>query len=178
MNIAKINKKERLASKRSIILPKSKCSCSPSQEFKRPLFIQVSGLIQSTVLNLMWPTKCSCVVGWPLPQASEALEGQSWPLGGSHFRSSTIPDNESSTEACHLKNRSLGISKVWDATLQSWWIGYMRSYKLTNVCMTIFLIWKWVMRSSEEWVLRVKSLIKMSDRTVQSMGLIFWVKCK
>ena len=122
--------------------------------------------------------KCSCVVGWPLPQASEALEGQSWPLGGSHFRSSTIPDNESSTEACHLKNRSLGISKVWDATLQSWWIGYMRSYKLTNVCMTVFLIWKWVMRSSEEWVLRVKSLIKMSDRTVQSMGLIFWVQCK
>ena len=55
MNIAKINKKERLASKRSIILPKSKCSCSPSQEFKRPLFIQVSGLIQSTVLNWLWP---------------------------------------------------------------------------------------------------------------------------
>ena len=54
----------------------------------------------------------------------------------------------------------------------------MRSYKLTNVCMTVFLIWKWVMISSEEWLLRIKSLINMNDRTVQSMGLVFWVQCK
>ena len=34
------------------------------------------------------------------------------------------------------------------------------------------------MRSSEEWLLRIKSLINMNDRTVQSMGLVFWVQCK
>ena len=56
MNIAKINKKERLASKRSIILPKSKCLCSPSPGLQRPLFIQVSGPIQNTVLNQLWPS--------------------------------------------------------------------------------------------------------------------------
>ena len=34
------------------------------------------------------------------------------------------------------------------------------------------------MRSSEEWLLRIKSLINMNDRTVQSMGLIFYLQCK
>ena len=27
-------------------------------------------------------------------------------------------------------------------------------------------------------MLRIKSLINMNDRTVQSMGLVFWVQCK
>ena len=53
---AKIKKKERLASQRSIILLESKCLCSPLPELWRPVFIQVSGLIQSTVLNLIWPS--------------------------------------------------------------------------------------------------------------------------
>ena len=79
---AKINKKERLASQRSIILLESKCLCSPLPELWRPVFIQVSGLIQNTDLNQLWP---SVPV---LPQASETLEGQPWPSGGSHSRPS------------------------------------------------------------------------------------------
>jgi hypothetical protein len=34
------------------------------------------------------------------------------------------------------------------------------------------------MTSSEEWLLRIKSLINMNDRTVQIMGLIFCFQCK
>ena len=80
-------------------------------EFWRPPFNQVSGLIQSTVLSLIWPSVPVLVADLCL--RSKALEGQSWPSGGSHSRSSTIPDNESSTDACHLKIRILGIPKIW-----------------------------------------------------------------
>ena len=80
---AKIKKKkERLASQRSIILLKSKCLFLPLPELRSPLLIQVLGLIENTDLNQLWP---SVPV---LPQASETLEGQPWPSGGSHSRSS------------------------------------------------------------------------------------------
>ena len=55
MHVANINKKERCLSHRSIILLKSKCLCSLLPELWKPLLIQVSGLIQSTVLNWLWP---------------------------------------------------------------------------------------------------------------------------
>ena len=53
---SKDKKKERLASQRSIILLESKCLCSPLPELWRPVFIQVSGLIQNTDLNQLWPS--------------------------------------------------------------------------------------------------------------------------
>ena len=112
MNIAKINKKERCASQRSIILLKSKCLCSLLPELWKPLLIQVSGLIQSTVLNWLWPSVPVLLADLCL-RLQRHWRGQSWPSGGSHSRSSTIPDNESSTDACHLKIRILGIPKIW-----------------------------------------------------------------
>ena len=162
-------------SQRSNILLKSKCLCSPLPELRRPLFIQVSGLTQNTDLNQLWPS-------FPVLLADLCLRLQRPWKGRLGLQVAAIPGPLSANGVFHrglsYQKWKLGYSKDCDATLQSWWVGYMRPYKLTNVCMTIFLIWKWVMRSSEEWVLRVKSLIKMSDRTVQSMGLIFWVKCK
>ena len=96
-------------SQRSNILLKSKCLFSPLPELRRTLFIQVSGLTQNTDLNQLWASvpvlladlclrlqrhwRCSLAFRWqPFQVLCQLME--------------------SSTEVCHLKNRSLGIPKI------------------------------------------------------------------
>ena len=106
---SKDKKKERLASQRSIILLESKCLCSPLPELWRPVFIQVSGLIQNTDLNQLWPSV-------PVLLADLCLNFRDTGGAALAFKRQTFQVLcqliESSTEACHLKNRSLSIPKI------------------------------------------------------------------